>query len=72
MHKLDADIENQNKEFAEIALKSLQEGVRRALVEHEQHGLLVPDLSNSEIEWVSPGAKLSLYPKPRKTRDTTQ
>ena len=62
MPKPDTSVERQNEEFAALAVESLQEGVRRALIEHERRGCLVPGWSNAQIEWVSPGEKLNLYP----------
>jgi hypothetical protein len=62
MSKPDPTMERENAEFAALALKSLAEGVRRALIEHEQRGQLVAGWSMANVEWVAPGESLSLYP----------
>jgi len=72
MAKSNASIDRENAEFSELALKSLKEGVRRALVDHERRGLLVPGLNQDQIEWISPREKLNLYPAPKQTRTKTQ
>jgi hypothetical protein len=72
MAKTEAAIDHENAEFAELALKSLKEGVRRALIDHERRGFLVPGLHQDKIEWISPRERLSLYPAPERTRTQTQ
>lgn len=62
MSKPEPSMERENAEFAALALKSLAEGVRRALIDHEQRGLLVAGWSMTNVEWVAPGESLSLYP----------
>jgi len=71
MAKSNATIDRENAEFAELTLKSLKEAVRRALIDHERSGLLVPGLNQDQIEWISPREKLDLYPAPKQTRTTT-
>lgn len=65
MSKPDLTMERENDEFAALALKSLVEGVRRALIDHEQRGQLVAGWSMTNVEWVAPGESLSLYPAGR-------
>jgi len=62
MSKPDPIMERENAEFAALALKSLAEGVRRTLIDHEQRGQLVAGWSMTNVEWVAPGESSSLYP----------
>jgi hypothetical protein len=72
MARSNASTDRENAEFAELALESLREGVRRAFIDHERCGFLVTGLRRGEIEWVSPREKLSLYPAPAQTLIETQ
>lgn len=72
MSKSDVSVEHESAEFAALALESLQEGVRRALIDHERRGFLVPSLCQAQIEWVLPSEKLSLYPAAKQRLGETQ
>lgn len=61
MARPESSIERENAEFAALALESLQEAVRRALVDHGQRGHLVPAWRAVKVEWVAPGEILSQY-----------
>jgi hypothetical protein len=72
MAESNASIDRESAEFAELALNSLKESVRQALIEHERLGLLVPGLNQDQSEWISPTEKLDLYPAPKQTRTKAQ
>ena len=52
-------------EFTAVALESLTEAVRRALIEHMRHGRKVPEWNGSAVVWVDPGQHLHTFPVPR-------
>ena len=62
MARPELSVEHKNAEFAGLAVKSLQEAVRRALVGHDQRGHLVPAWRGGNVEWVAPGEILGQYP----------
>ncbi len=62
-----SSIERENAKFAALALESLQEAVRRALVDHDKRGHLVPTWRALNVEWVTPKEILSQYSAHRRS-----
>ena len=58
-------------EFTKVALESLTEAVRRALVEHMRRGQKVPEWNGSAVVWVDPGQHLHTFPVRRGANSKT-
>ena len=70
MPEPESPVDLENAQFAEIALESLREGVRRALLDHQRRGQMVPVWSAGTIKWVAPAESLALHPVPRPGANT--
>lgn len=66
MSRRESSVDRESIEFTDVALESLQESVRRALLDHQRRGFLVPVWSTDTVEWVTPSESLALYPAPRR------
>ena len=62
MANSESNVSAEAVEFASIALASLTEAVRRALVEHKRRGERVPAWNGSRVVWVDPGEHLHKFP----------
>ena len=69
MSNSELDEQAMAREFSAVALASLTEAVRRALLDHQHLGEKVPAWIGDRVVWVDPGQHLHKFPVQEPPRD---